>query len=91
MLGSRDFFPMDASSNSSNVASVDGSNNCGSCRILGSAVFFTSSGYMVLEALRTSARSTKSFYVITAFALAGLGSYRLAKVDDTSSTGHNHG
>jgi len=44
---------------------------------MGSGIFYMSSGYMFLEALRNTARSTKGFYAITGIALAGLGTYRL--------------
>jgi hypothetical protein len=47
--------------------------DCDGCRIMGSGVFYMSSGYMMLEALRNTARSAKGFYAITGIALAGLG------------------
>jgi len=57
---------------------------CDSCRVFGSAVFFTSGVYMLLECVRSSKQSLKIVYAISASALAGLGSYRLMKPLTTS-------
>jgi hypothetical protein len=55
--------------------------NCDSCRAIGSLVFFGSSGYMLIESARTSARSGRAFYAFASAVLAGLGAYRLQKPD----------
>jgi len=61
--------------------------DCTGCRIMGSGIFYMSSGYMFLEALRNSVRRVRAFYSVTGLALAGLGTYRLLKptnrLDDT--------
>ena len=59
---------------------TDGNKDCNVCRLTGSSVFFISSAYMILEGVRSGVRSSKLFYGATAFALAGLGSYRLVKI-----------
>lgn len=46
---------------------------------MGSGIFYMSSGYMFLEALRNSVRRVRAFYSVTGLALAGLGTYRLLK------------
>lgn len=58
--------------------------DCDGCRIMGSGIFYASSGYMFLESLRNSARSSKAFYAVTGVALAGLGTYRLLKPTKTA-------
>ena len=53
--------------------------DCTGCRVMGSGIFYMSSGYMFLEALRNSARRIRAFYSVTGVALGCLGTYRLLK------------